>query len=970
MSKDIKAKLVPISEVNGTVNNVVDINTGEKLSNSDGTLIYVNDNNVPISKEYLEKNDYAYTDENGNFHSVKPLPEVTVSPKASVIDRLGKYINDEILLNKDNIRVNNMRRLLSTESGRVVQKAFADGGRDATLLLGSSILIPSGIGTMVLNPSSTILGFGGSYLGGKAVDKLSTSINGKTWGQNVSSSWNKYAPTVAKMPEWVGDMTNPGAALGGAYGATKGLYIDSKKLIPKFFKGDPDLGWNPLNLDHWIFKEKFRPSNVALATANRVLPFLSNTEKTPLRIAAYQIGKRTKGNASVGIKDIISSESSYTGAATPSGNEGRNLLGLYLFGEDPLISKSPWFKKVLKPFTPAKGGFSFDNRYSELYPGVENRRYEMHTVVPGKTSIRFNSADELSSYAPIGKVKGKEGSIVIDTGNGYQAISTPDFNPVGPIDDVGGHVIKLEYDKKGRLYQTTQDLWKFNPRDYSIRYPENGIRATKQAALMDKVGFPFILQTTNPIKIGTSRIWESIERIPDYVLKGRTPRFQGAYITLKKGGRFKFRESSLVKNAKEKRDMRKKIIKSDRPTYSNRFIKKAKQGDTINYVTYNKLAPEVMDYEIMDIPDIMENNILEVFNPYSFLKQQEITEDSVEQSIEEGKKTTNWTPRNKEDYINTMGKALYKALEDNGIDPNVWTKYLLAQTAIESNWGKSSISTKYNNYGGIKGRGSGLVSTREYNPNRGYYSTKDSFRSFDSVEDFADFFVKRLRDKFEAFSTTPENYLKNIRKNGYFTAPLNDYANTFNSVLNSISIKAQKGDKLNYVTYTPIRRESIPSLTISDIPKPVIKREREESTISIVETPSFEYNDDSYNDYEEYNLSKDIEELFKDAGIKVRVTSSYRPGSRTSSGKTSWHSIKDEYGNSRAYDIVPIDGNFDSLREAMISNPLIRYYFSKKGLGVLDETSSSMMAKTGATGKHFHIGPDRLALETWDKWIS
>ena len=299
-------------------------------------------------------------------------------------------------------------------------------------------------------------------------------------------------------------------------------------------------------------------------------------------------------------------------------------------------------------------------------------------------------------------------------------------------------------------------------------------------AIIAKILRKTINTNTNPIKIGTSRIWESMERIPDYVLKGRTPRFQGAYITLKKGGRFKFRESSLVKNAKEKRDMRKKIIKSDRPTYSNRFVKKAQQGDTINYVTYTKLAPEVVDYEIMDIPDLMEDNIREVFNPYSFLKQQELTEDNVEQAIEESKKTTNWIPRNKEDYINTMGKTLYKALESNGIDPDVWTKYLLAQTAIESNWGKSSISTKYNNYGGIKGKGSGPVFTQEYDPSRGYYSTKDSFRSFDSVEDFADFFVKRLRDKFEAFSTTPEDYLKNIRKNGYFTAPLNDYSKTIN----------------------------------------------------------------------------------------------------------------------------------------------------------------------------------------------
>lgn len=54
----------------------------------------------------------------------------------------------------------------------------------------------------------------------------------------------------------------------------------------------------------------------------------------------------------------------------------------------------------------------------------------------------------------------------------------------------------------------------------------------------------------------------------------------------------------------------------------------------------------------------------------------------------------------------------------------------------------------------------------------------------------------------------------------------------------------------------------------------------------------------------------------------------------------------------------------------MINNPLIRYYFSKRGLGVLDETTPDMMARTGATGKHFHIGPDKLAIQTWNEWIS
>ena len=662
MNKDIKVKLIPpLSKANKAVDKIIDISTGEQVPNKENTLIYVD--NTPINKDYLESNNYTYIDDAGDFHSIKPLQEVIVSPKPTVSDILRKFVNDEILLNKDNIRVNNMR------------------------------------------------------------DK-------------------------------------------------------------------------------------------------------------------------------------------------------------------------------------------------------------------------------------------------------YKAINIPGSNPVGPIDDVEGHLIRSDYDKKGRLYQTTQDLWKFNPRDYSLRYPDNGIRIEKQAALMDKVGFPFILQTTNPVKIGNSR--KSIDKIPDYVLKGRTPRVQGDYITFNTGGKFSFKENSLIKNAKEKRDMRKKLIKSDRPTYNIKFIKKAQQGSSINYVTYTKLAPEVVDYETMDIPELEEDNINDVFSPYSYLKSHIPVEEDIEEDIDdpiedpiEDTKTTNWIPKSREDYINIMGKALRNALINNNINPEIWTNYLLAQTALESNWGKSSISTKYNNYGGIKGTGSDSVSTREYSPQKGYYSTHSSFKSFNSVEDFADYFVKTLRDKFKAFSTTPGEYLKNIRNHGYFTAPLNDYSRTFNSILNSISIKAQKGYKLNYVTYTPIPIKDISYPDILDIPepnKPTVSNDLEYS-----DTSSENYLED---DTEEYDISKSIEDLFKDAGIDIEITSSYRPGATTKSGRTSWHSVKDKYGNSRAYDIKPINGDFQALKNAMINNPLIRYYFSKRGLGVLDETTPDMMARTGATGKHFHIGPDKLAIQTWNEWIS
>ena len=36
-------------------------------------------------------------------------------------------------------------------------------------------------------------------------------------------------------------------------------------------------------------------------------------------------------------------------------------------------------------------------------------------------------------------------------------------------------------------------------------------------------------------------------------------------------------------------------------------------------------------------------------------------------------------------------------------------------------------------------------------------------------------------------------------------------------------------------------------------------------------------------------------------------------------------------------------------------------YMRSHGLGILDERSKEMQAKTGATGAHFHIGPDRSA---------
>ena len=140
----------------------------------------------------------------------------------------------------------------------------------------------------------------------------------------------------------------------------------------------------------------------------------------------------------------------------------------------------------------------------------------------------------------------------------------------------------------------------------------------------------------------------------------------------------------------------------------------------------------------------------------------------------------------KKGFAKTMYRYLYQALENNGLDGKVWAPILTAHTSIESNWG-NQFSRKNNNYAGIKGKGSSVVGTKEWSPQRGYYTVKDSFKSYPSIAAFADDFVKRLKNKFRAFDGTPQQYVSNIRKHGYFTDSLSHYQGMMNSRLNTIN---------------------------------------------------------------------------------------------------------------------------------------------------------------------------------------
>jgi peptidase M15 len=135
-----------------------------------------------------------------------------------------------------------------------------------------------------------------------------------------------------------------------------------------------------------------------------------------------------------------------------------------------------------------------------------------------------------------------------------------------------------------------------------------------------------------------------------------------------------------------------------------------------------------------------------------------------------------------------------------------------------------------------------------------------------------------------------------------------------------------------------------------------------------IEKPSTTSEDIPSTDIVIYNrghLDQEIKKLFAEEGINIRVTSGKRSaGSAGKAGSKSHHI----HGN--AADIVPGEGEtFESIKRKMQNSEKIKRFFYENGLGIIDETDPNTMKKTGATGKHFHVGPDQLATKTWTAWI-
>lgn len=606
-------------------------------------------------------------------------------------------------------------------------------------------ILPSAAGAALVTTPAAVVG---GALGNMTVDKL-------------TGGWGNWLEDKTGIPSEIGVYTNPGAWYGGA----KGYKIGKDKLITKSIKGDADLAWNPINKNHWIFNKEARtPSNIAMATANRITPFLSKVEKLPLKVAAYKAAKRTNGNASVSLQDIKTMPADYTGSSILGGGnlEGRNLLAKYIFDENPVV-KRMFFNKATSNIKPisrneARRGFSHGDRYEQLYPGVHNRRYEMSAVVPSGRPLKFENVTEFTDYAgknPIGKVVGKETEPVMRMGDKeFMTFRQPGTDYIGPIDDVAEHLVKFQMNK-GKLRQTSQDMWKFNPADYAKRWNDspntaNQVRLTKQAALMDKVGRPFILQQSNPIWIEGKSV-----RNPELV-------------TMAHGGRFDFKKSPLLKKQEEingKRDMRKKFIKSSRPTYKKR-IKKAQQG--MRFVSYNPVSNPTIDYTditnpinpfseynynttydkpealVVPVRDTDETDV--VANNHT--AEPVINKPVASKPVTDKPVTANSTWKSPYTNRKQWSTELINAYKKAGITNDNAIRMLLAQDALESSWGKSAQG-KYN-FGNLT---TGSSWKGDYvtgnDKNAKGEAIKQKFRSYNSMDEYAADkiqFLKRLYD--------------------------------------------------------------------------------------------------------------------------------------------------------------------------------------------------------------------------------
>ena len=150
----------------------------------------------------------------------------------------------------------------------------------------------------------------------------------------------------------------------------------------------------------------------------------------------------------------------------------------------------------------------------------------------------------------------------------------------------------------------------------------------------------------------------------------------------------------------------------------------------------------------------------------------------------------------KQEFVKDMTDAYTKALAAKGISTD-YAKMLVAQDAIESNWGKSSLSKAFN-FGGVKAvKGTPFVEkeTKEFDSNKGMQKTKSKFRKFSNLDEYVNYKIDLLNGKrYQAFTGDPSQFYHRVKAGGYATDP--DYVAKLTNMYNSSILSVKQGGSI------------------------------------------------------------------------------------------------------------------------------------------------------------------------------
>ncbi len=146
-------------------------------------------------------------------------------------------------------------------------------------------------------------------------------------------------------------------------------------------------------------------------------------------------------------------------------------------------------------------------------------------------------------------------------------------------------------------------------------------------------------------------------------------------------------------------------------------------------------------------------------------------------------------PKTGNAFIDRVSADAIKSQRQTGVPASV----TMAQAILESGWGKSGLSTKANNFFGIKGKGpegSVTMRTREVINGKSVY-VNAPFRKYDSpAQSFADhgkFFTDNKRYATAMKHTDdPHRFAQEIAKAGYATDP--NYAKALNGLIDKYGL--------------------------------------------------------------------------------------------------------------------------------------------------------------------------------------